>query len=204
MTASSLPLLRRALGEDAWHRLAPVVRRHYGISPTDGTPRVLRGVMEEIFHAPIVKPWLALARNFEALVPYQGRDVPTEVRNWTDPAQPGALFWHRTFSFPDDRRTVFSSRMVAGADSELLELLRLGVGIRMRVSERDGALVFTGKNHCWRLGTALISIPNWALLGDAAIVETAVSEDELRVDFEIVHPLFGRTFGYRGRFLLER
>jgi hypothetical protein len=202
MSTASLPLLRLALGDDAWRRLAPVIRRHYDIPPTDGTPCVLHGVMEEIFHAPAIKPWLALARRFEALVPHQGRDVPTEVRNWTDPAQPGALFWHRTFHFPAGR-TVFSSRMEAGADGELIELLRFGVGIRMRVSERDGALVYTGRDHCWRFGTALASIPNWALLGDATIVESAVSEDELRVDFEIVHPLLGRTFGYRGKFRLD-
>ncbi|MGZ8219669.1 DUF4166 domain-containing protein [Methylomagnum sp.] len=203
MPASSLPLLRLALGDDAWHRLAPVIRRHYDISPLDGTPKVLRGVMEEIFHAPIIKPWLALARSFEALVPYQGRDVPTEARNWTDPAQPDALFWHRTFHFPDGRQTVFSSRMEAGGNGELVEYLRFGVGIRMAVSERDGALVFTGRDHCWRVGSVVAGIPNWALLGDASIVESAVSEDELRVDFEIVHPVFGRTFGYRGKFGLE-
>jgi hypothetical protein len=202
MSTLTPPLFRRVLGEDAWNRLAPVVRRHYDIPPSAGAPQILRGVMEEIYHAPVVKPWLAMARGFEALVPYQGSDVPTEVRNWTDPARPEALFWHRTFHFPDGRHSVFTSRMEAGANGEVIEFLRLGVGVRMAVSERDGALAFTARDHCWRLGPVLAGIPNWALLGRATVVESPVSDSELRVDFEIVHPLFGRTFGYRGQFSL--
>lgn len=197
------PLFRRALGDDAWHRLAPVVRRHYDLAPREGRPRILTGVMEEVFHAPLIKPWLWLGRGLRALVPYRGNEVPTEVRNRTDPARPEALFWHRTFHFPDGRRSVFASRMEAGGAGEVIEFLRLGIGVRMAVSERDGALVFTGRDHCWRIGKRLVGIPNWALLGDAVIVESAVSDTELRVDFEIVHPLLGRTFGYRGRFRLE-
>jgi hypothetical protein len=203
MPTHTHPLFRQALGDDAWNRLAPVVRRHYDMAPHESGTQILTGIMEEVFHAPIIRPWLWLGRWLQALVPYSGSEVPVKVRNRTDSARPGALFWHRTFHFPDGRRSVFASRMEAGGAGEIIEFLRLGVGVRMAVSERNGALVFTGRDHCWRIGTGLVGIPNWALLGDAVIVESAVSDAELRVDFEIVHPLFGRTFGYRGRFKLE-
>jgi hypothetical protein len=203
MSTQTPPLLRQALGDAAWNRLAPVVRRHYDMAPHEGGTQILTGLMEEIFHSPVIRPWLWLGRWLQALVPYNGQEIPTEVRNRTDPAQPEALFWHRSFLFPDGRRSVFASRMEAGRAGEVIEFLRLGIGVRMTVSEQDGALVFTGQDHCWRIGRGLVGIPNWALLGNAVIVERAVSAAELRVDFEIVHPLLGRTFGYRGRFRLE-
>ncbi|WP_156302341.1 DUF4166 domain-containing protein [Methylogaea oryzae] len=195
-------MFRLVLGEDAWHRLAPAIRRHYDMPPTVAATQILHGVMEEVYHAPWIKPWLLLARFFDALVPYAGRDVPVEVVNRTDPAQPDNLFWHRTFRFADGRTALFSSRMEPGRPGEIVELLRFGVGIRMAVAERDGALVFTARDHCWKIGPHIIGIPNWALLGDAVIVERALSDGELRLDFDIVHPWFGRTFAYRGRFTL--
>lgn len=198
----NMPLFRQALGEDAWNRLAPVVRRHYDISSSTAETKILHGAMEEVYHAPWVKPWLFLARYFNALVPYAGRDVPVEVRNSTDPAFPDTLFWCRTFRFTDGRIAVFSSRMEPGKPGEIVELLRFGVGIRMSVTEKDGALIFTASEHCWKIGARLLGIPNWVMLGDAIIVERAISANELRLDFDIVHPWFGRSFGYRGRFSL--
>jgi hypothetical protein len=202
MSYATKPLLQRVLGDAAWQRLAPAVRRHYRIHDHVPETLVLQGVMAEIFHSPLIKPLLLLARTLDALVPYRGSDVPVEVCNRTDPAHPGALFWHRTFRFPEGRDSIFRSRMQAMADGEIVELLRFGVGIHLRVEERDGALVYRALRHCWQIGPWLVPIPNWLLLGDATIVEGAVSDDELYLDFSIDHPLLGRTFGYRGRFRL--
>jgi hypothetical protein len=200
MTVRHMPVVRRVLGEEHWARLAPAVRRHYDLSPSFAEDMILDGVMEEIRHAPLIKPWLMLARWFKALVPYPGDNVPVKVRNRTDPTTPDSLYWHRTFSFPDGRVTEFLSRMEPAGRGQIVEILRFGVGIRMRLSVEDGALVFTGLQHCWKLGPMMIGIPNWALLGNAVIVESPVSDDEVRLDFEIVHPWLGRTFAYRGRF----
>lgn len=196
------PLFNQVLGDAAWNRLAPAVQRHYRMTATTAESQTLQGVMEEIHHSPFIKPLLLIAQACDALVPYRGREVPVEVRNWIDPARPHALFWYRTFRFPDGRVSVFRSRMESGGPGEIVELLRFGVGIRMRVEERDGALVYTALEHCWKIGPWLQGIPNWALLGTAVIVEQALSDNEVRLDFAIKHPWFGRTFGYRGRFVL--
>lgn len=200
MSNISQALFRQVLGEAAWNRLAPVVRSHYEMTETSAETKTLRGVMEDIHHSPVIKPLLLLARRFEALVPYRGRDVPVVVCNRTDPAYPRVLFWHRTFRFPDGRSSIFQSRMEPGRPGEVIEFLRFGIGIRMRVEERGGALVYTALEHCWKIGPWLPRIPNWALLGTAIIVERAISEREVRLDFSIKHPLLGKTFGYCGRF----
>jgi hypothetical protein len=199
MTAQ--PLFQRVLGDAAWYRLAPAIRRHYSLS--DGQTLVLHGVMTEIFHSPWIKPLLLIAQAIDALVPHQGTEVPVEVRNRTDPAHPQTLYWHRTFRFPDGRTTHFRSRMEAVADGQIVELLRLGIGIHLQVDERDGALQYRALRHCWKIGPWMLPIPNWLLLGDAIIIESAASAEELYLDFRIDHPLLGRTFGYRGCFTFE-
>lgn len=198
---SNPSLFHRVLGEDAWNRLAPAVRRHYSLGP-DAESLVLHGVMTEIFHSPWIKPLLLLAQAIDALVPYQGNDVPVEVRNRCDPTHPQSLFWHRTFRFSGGRTSHFRSRMEAVADGEIVELLRFGIGIHLQVEERDGALIYRALRHCWKLGPWMLPIPNGLLLGDATIVERAVSDEELHLEFAIDHPLLGRTFGYRGYFTL--
>lgn len=190
------------LGEDAWHRLAPVVRRHYDLCADSADSLVLHGVMDSVDCAFWVQPWLWLAHWFKALVPYQGRDVAVEVRNWTDPTVPDALFWRRTFHFSGERTALFESRMEPGRAGEVVELLRFGIGIRLHIAEQNGALLFRADSHCWKIGRRLLNIPNWALLGDAVIVESPLSATELQLNFSIVHPWFGRTFGYCGRFRL--
>lgn len=50
------PLFRLVLGEDAWHRLAPAIRRHYDMPPTVAATQILHGVMEEVYHAPGSNP----------------------------------------------------------------------------------------------------------------------------------------------------
>lgn len=198
----SKPLFQQILGDAAWGRLAPAVRRHYLIPGSREETLVLQGVMSEIFHSPVIKPLLLLAQAMDALVPYQGREVPVEVANYADPECPQTLYWHRTFHFPNGRKTVFRSRMQAVAEGEVVELLRFGVGILLRVEEHEGHLVFRALRHCWKIGPWMLPIPNWLLLGDATIVEGALDEEELFLDFAIEHPLLGRTFGYRGRFHL--
>lgn len=203
MTDESIPLLQTILSDEAWHRLAPAVRSHYRLSPNPPRTMTLSGMMDDIFHIPLIKPLLLLASRLDALVAFAGSDIPVTVRNWTNPNRPQALFWHRTFTCPDGRTRIFRSRMEATErPGEVVELLRYGVGIRMRVVEREGALVYLALEHCWKIGRWFVPIPNWALLGTATIVERAISDREVYLDFVIEHPWYGRTFGYRGRFSL--
>ena len=73
----------------------------------------------------------------------------------------------------------------------------------MRMSVQDGALVFTSVGYVWDIGTARIPIPTWAILGDARIIEKAVSDHEFHIYFTMIHPLFGETFGYSGSFSIQ-
>ena len=77
---------------------------------------------------------------FGALIPYRGRDILVTVRNWTTADDAGCMFWHRTFLFPGDRRALFASRMVCVGTNEIIEYVRFGLGIHMRVFADQGSL----------------------------------------------------------------
>jgi hypothetical protein len=196
-----LPVIRKALGE-AWYELGNIVRQHYDISPGTASSMLIEGVMSEVYHSPIAKLFLLPGRLFGALVPYRGRNIPTQVRNWTQTDNAKAMFWYRTLRFPCRLPVVFRSRMEHVGDNEIIEYVRFGMGIRMLLCVRDSALVYESAGYIWRIGAISIPIPGWAILGDAVIIEKPLSENAFHIDFVIRHPVFGRTFSYSGNFAI--
>jgi len=191
------PVIKQALG-DQWDQLSTIIQQHYDISPGIPGSVVMAGVMEEVYHSRIAKGYIFIGRIFGALIPYKGVNIPVEVKNWTNENDP-AMFWFRTFQFPN-KAVIFSSHMVYECDNQIIEFVRFGMGVRMKMSVRQGALVFKGVSYCLKFGSIKFTLPNWMLLGDAEISETAIDSNYFRVDFRIIHPLFGRTFAYSGNF----
>jgi hypothetical protein len=201
MEADQRPVMQRALGEE-WEKLHAAVRRHYDLTPGREQSCTLEGTMEEITYALLAKPFILAGRMFGALVPYRGQNVPVEVLNRTYRDRP-AMFWHRTFRFQGRKPYVFQSRMEHLEGREIVEFVRLNLGICMHLAEIDGALCYTSNGYLWRLGPFHIRIPDWLLLGRARIIEHGVDNDTIALDFVIRHPLWGQTFSYRGRFRLQ-
>ncbi len=193
------PVIKQALGE-SWEELAEIVKQHYDITPGESSKMTIRGVMDEVYHSKIAKLFLLPGRIFGALVPYKGTDIPTEVRNWTSENNHKAMFWYRTLDFPNKPPLIFASRMEHITDDEIIEYVRYGMGIRMGMSVDDGALIFKSKGYVWKIAGITIPIPTWFILGDAEIIEKEISKNEFYIDFNMIHPLFGRTFSYSGTF----
>jgi hypothetical protein len=147
----------------------------------------------------VAKLFMLAGRLFGALVPHEGRDVPVTVRNWSQ-SDSSCMFWHRTFRYPGKGPVVFRSRMEYVGANEIVEHVKYGLGIRMRLSTEGEILRFDSQGYQWDLGPLTLRIPDWLLLGKAVIREMPVSEQTFKVMFEINHPLWGRTFGYSGRF----
>jgi hypothetical protein len=147
----------------------------------------------------IGKLFITASRLLDALVPYRGSEIPVRVRNWSR-ADSSAMFWHRTFRYPGRSPVIFQSRMEYVGDRHIVEYVKYGLGIRMRLSAEGESLRYDSRGYQWKLGPMRLYIPDWLLLGKAVIRETPISEQAFRVDFEINHPLWGRTFEYSGEF----
>lgn len=190
-------VVERALG-DEWPKLAPVIRRHYGISPSGGV--VMTGRMQVRFPRRIA-PMVVLGRVFGALVHRRGEDIAVEV---TNAFEGEAMIWRRVFRFSDGRVVTFSSRMCHAGGNEIIEFVRFGLGVRMALSQENGALLFSGRGYVWQIGPLRLKLPGWLFLGADRTCETPLSETEFEVDFTIDHRLWGRTYNYGGRFSLRR
>jgi hypothetical protein len=53
------------------------------------------------------------------------------------------------------------------------------------------------------MGRLSLRFPTWLLLGSGTITESGRSDTEFVMDFQMQHPVFGRTFSYSGRFVLD-
>ena len=195
--AASSPIAL-ALG-DEFQCLHPAVRRHYAPRRTD-----IRGTMDFVHVKSIIVP-LALVsyRLFHAPVPHSGRDVEATVHNWIDDS--GTMHWTRTFfknaSFPET--VAFRSHMVCSSDHRVIEFIGYGMGIEQDLSlGSEGSLVYDMRCYVVRvpfLGL-LVRVPTWlSPFGGGRTKETGETADSFRVEFEMAHPVFGRTLAYAGR-----
>ncbi|WP_182086465.1 DUF4166 domain-containing protein [Aureimonas sp. ME7] len=197
---SPKPVFREVVGEEAWARLGSAVRRHYFLRPDTDDAITVRGRMGEVRHSALATLILPFARIAGALVPYQGRDVPIEVHYRVRGPR---IHWDRVFHFPGRAPFHFRSFMVRSGSGEVIEFVRLGIGMRMRVSVENGALVFRGAGYVWRLFGRDWPIPAGLLLGRAEVVEgPCEGPDRFEMAMHLRHPLFGELFRYDGRFEL--
>ena len=189
--------IARALKED-FHNLHEAVRKHYRELTIDVT-----GTMDVVYVNKTIRP-LALVshRLFHAPVPRGGRAVEMSLRNRVDDS--GAMDWVRTFfnnpSFPED--VTFTSRMVCSGDHRIIEFTRYGLGVEsdLRV-DGEGSLIYDVRKYVVRmpLGGLILRFPTWlSPFGGGRTKEIGETEDSFRVEFEMTHPIFGRTVAYAG------
>ena len=190
--------IAQALGQD-FDKLHPAVRRHYA----EATVHV-NGVMETVHVKSAIRPLALLSHKlFRAPVPHSGVEVEFEVHNLVDDS--GTMHWARTFfkndSFPET--VSFPSRMVCSGDHKIIELTRYGVGGESDLSvDGEGSLVYDLRSYVVRLPflRLVVRLPTWlSPFGGGRTKESGETEDSFRVDFEMTHPVFGRTLGYTGR-----
>ena len=194
--------IEQALGED-FHKLHAAVRKHYADPTID-----VRGTMVEIYVKSAIKPLALLSyRLFQAPVPHSGRDVEMSLHNRIDDS--GSMHWVRKFfknaTFPET--VTFPSRMVCSGDHRIIEITRWGVGGESDLSvDGEGSLVYDMRSYVVRvpfLGL-IVRFPTWLFpfVGGRA-KESGETEDSFSVEFELTHPIFGRTVGYTGRCRFE-
>ena len=189
--------IAKALGGD-FHYLHPTVHRHYA-EPTIH----VSGTMDFIYVKGSIMPLAHVShRLFHAPVPHGGIDVEVSVHNWVDDS--GAMHWVRMFfknaSFPED--VTFKSRMVYSGDHRIIEFTRWGLGVESTLSvDVEGSLVHDIRKYVVRMPLLglILRFPTWLTpFGGGCTQEIGETEDSFRVEFEMTHPIFGRTVSYTG------
>ncbi len=194
------PLLKQVLGND-WNKLSPAIRKHYDLSETGIQRCTVTGQME-VDYPPFLTPLIKLIHLFGGLVDIKGKKVETQVEKWVQQDSP-FLHWRRSLQDEQGRQTVFASKMVYHGENELIELIKHGFGLRLKISQKDGDLIYQSNGHLLKLAGINIPIPDWLVLGHAHIAEHALSDDSFQLKFVIHHPLWGESYRYGGIFKIH-
>lgn len=193
---TDISLIQRVLGED-WEALPSVIQRHYQITEAQQAITVTGNM--NIDYPYWLTPVLKLLRLLGALVDLKGERLAVQVKKWRQ-TDPSTLYWQRHIQADNGKLCRFASRMVWQQDHELIELVGMGFGIRLKLSVEQGKLVYRSHGHLLQLGPLTVPISDSLVLGHATISEQALSENTFQLDFQIVHPLWGKTYYYGGVF----
>ena len=192
--APTRPIFQSIFGAD-WARLPTVMKRHYAIRPASDDSITVEGQLD----IEMITPVSLMARLTGLLVPYQGQAVPVTVTFSSDRDRTGFRF-ERVFDYPDKPRIRFRSVMEPVGGNELIEFMRFGLGWKAAYHWDGSKVILRHRGYVLRLFGRILPLPLEPILGRGHAEETPLSDDSFSMWTHTIHPLFGKTFGYRGRF----
>jgi hypothetical protein len=201
-------IYERALGDD-FARLHPQVRRRFGFSSEDGVASIGRGVMEEIWHGGVhTLPFLYVGTWRNIMFPARGRDIPFTIENYAyrDGFGRETVTWIRTFQFPDRARRFDATMVYAEGRRRIVDYLgshqHLAVDIDVAVADNGGLRIRSGAQRFYE---GALAFPFPLLFSGRAEVLEWYDDDArcFRIDVTVGNRVWGRLFGYRGRFDVE-
>jgi hypothetical protein len=203
-------IYQHALGDD-FARLHPRIRERFGVSSADDLAQIGRGVMHDVWHGrPYTLPFLAIGTWRRIMFPSRGVDVPFTVENYAyrDSLGRETMTWVRTFHFA--RRTRRFDAYMIWSDWRrcIVDYLgshqHLAVDIHASVDAATGGLRLQSGEQRFYERHIGFRFP-MAFSGYADVLEWYADDDQrFHIDVRVANPRWGRLFGYRGAFDVER
>jgi hypothetical protein len=197
-------IYQRVLGSD-FQRLHPMIQRRFGFSSGDGIASIGRGVMEEVWRGlPYTLPFLYVGTWRRIMFPETGKDIPFTIENYAFVDEFGreTVTWVRTFE--SRRRRRFDAYMIFSEErNRIVDFLgtheHLAVDIDLRVDEQGGLRLRSGEQRFYE-GKVAFRFP-MLFSGIADVHEWYDDEAQcFRIVVDVRNRIWGRLFGYRGRF----
>ena len=200
-------IYERALGAD-FGKLHPQIQRRFGYSSTDRTASIGTGVMDEVWKGRFyIDPFLRVGSYRSIMFPETGRNIPFRIENYAFIDQFGreTVTWIRTFESRRTRR--FDAYMIySESRRRIVDYLgtheHLAVDIDLSVDEAGGLRLRSGAQRFYE-GVIGFRFP-MAFSGIADVREWY--DDSLRcfrIVVDVRNSVWGRLFGYSGRFNVE-
>jgi len=147
--------------------------------------------------------WLSpLMRLLGQIPTFNEKSVPVSVRFESD-SNSKAFHFNRSFGFSGRKRYVFHSRMLQVKDNEVVEIMKFGLGWKMRYSWDGEKVVLAHRGYILQFFGHLIPLPLTVLLGSGNAVEYPVDDNTFDMEVNITHPWWGEMYGYKGRFEVQ-
>lgn len=182
----------------AWEQLPAVMKQHYANRAYTADETVVNGRLDVMSKAPLT--WIAAVVKLLGQMPvYNENNVPVTVRFQSD-KNTKAFIFNRVFNFKDTRPYEFRSRMLQIKGAEVIDLMRFGIGWRMRYAWDGEKIILAHRGYALKLLGHIIPLPLTLLIGAGYAEERAVDETTFDMLTRLVHPLWGKIYEYKGRF----
>ncbi len=191
------PIFKSILGK-SWEVLPTPLKKRYANRPYTNDIVEVNGIMD-IKMSRLTRFMKPLFRLFGALVPCEGENIPTTVYFKSKPDNTDYYF-ERHFNFPDQAPYIFCSRLINVQGSDVVEVMKFGISWRCDYVYDGKRVRLIHKGYYWRAFGFLIPIPLVLLLGKGDSWEEAINDNSFRMCLTITHPLFGKTYEYKGQF----
>jgi len=200
LNLKSDPIFKSIFGA-SWGDLPPVIKKHYANRPYTNDRVVVEGVLDTFCAGPI--KWFApLFLLIGGIPPHTENTVPVIVHFESD-KETKAFHFNRVFHFKKIKPYHFKSRMIQIKGDEVVELMRFGIGWRMKYLWEDGRVKLTHKGYALSFLGHLIPLPLTALIGKGYAEEIPVDDNTFDMMVCITHPWFGKVYEYKGRFCIK-
>ena len=191
------PTFKSVFGK-SWDELPPVMKKHYAIRPYAREETVVKGVLDVMCKPPLL--WLSPLMKLLGQIPtYNESNVPVTARFKSD-INSKSFHFIRTFNFSKRKPYQFQSRMLQIEDDEVIEIMRFGLGWKMKFSWDGEKIILSHRGYAIQFFGHLISLPLTFIMGSGYAEERAVDENTFDMETHISHPCWGKIYDYKGRF----
>ncbi|MCD8497048.1 MAG: DUF4166 domain-containing protein [Alphaproteobacteria bacterium] len=191
------PIFKSIFGDD-WAKLPPVMRKHYTIRPYTADTVTVKGALDVMCRGSI-RLMAPLLKAMGQIPAHNETGVPVTVHFRSD-ENSRAFHFQRRFHFKNAAPYEFRSRMVQIKGDEVVEIMRFGLGWKMRYGWDGSKVVLEHRGYVLRLCGNFIPIPLALFIGKGYAEETAVDENTFDMVTHITHPWWGKVYEYKGRF----
>lgn len=183
---------RRRLGDAAWRRLPPVVRRRFSKALADGAQTIYRGevVVMELSRAGYLLA--QLARLAGAPLPFTRDALGASVVVVTEARERGGQIWSRSYPRPGRFPQVIHSLKRFAGPTGLEEYLGLGLVMRLELLEQEGMLVFRSAGYGLEIAGRTFRLPGWLEPGRCTVIHRNETDERFSFTLTLDHPVLGR------------
>jgi hypothetical protein len=191
------PIFKSIFG-NSWDDLPLVIKKHYANRPYSDDRVSVEGTLDTFCAGPVkwFAPFFWLMRG---IPPHTESAVPVTV-NFDSDKNTKAFHFNRMFQFKNVKHYSFKSRMIQIKGSEVIELMRFGIGWRMDYVWEDRRVKLKHKGYALSVFGHLIPLPLTALMGEGYAEEIPVDDKVFDMFVHITHSLWGKVYEYKGQF----
>jgi hypothetical protein len=181
------------LAGDSWMRLPAPIRRRFSRHLADGERIVYLGKVAATHMTLVGRLVAQLARLVGAPLPLEASSCVPVTVIVTGSDRLGGQIWTRIYDRVRGFPQVIQSLKHFGGATGLEEIVGHGVGMRLRLSVRDGALVFRRAGYFIRCLGAQFSLPAWMTPGVIEVVHREESAGQFSFSLSVTHMWAGHV-----------